>query len=101
MDTDNLSKETYEGVIEEAEQFDNDLTVQFGLVAEASKDEYEFLEKSDKLIKKLKKMSEEELEDIFSGMAPDSTDLHDTLDQILENIEEIKKIPFSKRHFDY
>lgn len=101
MDTDNLSKETYEGVIEEAEQFDNDLTVQFGLVAEASKDEYEFLEKSGKLINQLKKMSEEQLEDIFSGMPPELTDFHETLDVILENIEKINKIPFSKRHFDY
>lgn len=101
MDTDNLSKETYEGVIEEAEQFDNDLTVQFGLVAEASKDEYEFLEKSGKLINQLKKMSEEQLEDIFTGMPPELEDFHETLDVIQENIEEINKIPFSKRHFDY
>lgn len=101
MDTDNLSNETYEAIISEAENFDHDLTLQFGVLSSSCKDEYEYIEKATKLIHKIKKLDEEGLSDIFFGSIPDIDELHDTLDQILDNIEKVNKIPFSKRHFDF
>lgn len=101
MDTDNLSNETYEAIISEAENFDHDLTLQFGVLSSSCKDEYEYIEKATKLIHKIKKMDDEELSDIFIGSIPDIDELHDTLDQMLENIEKVNKIPFSKRHFEF
>jgi hypothetical protein len=101
MDTDNLSNETYEAIITEAENFDHDLTLQFGILSNGCKDEYEYIEKATKLIRKIKKMDEKQLEDIFSGSSPDLDELHETLDQMLDNIENVNKIPFSKRHFEY
>ncbi len=101
MDTDNLSNETYEAIITEAENFDHDLTLQFGVLSVSCKDEYEYIEKARKLIHKMKKMGEDELSDIFTGSVPDSDELHATLDQMLANIEYVNKIPFSKRHFDF
>ncbi len=101
MDTDNLSNETYEAILTEAENFDSDLTLQFGVLSNSCKDEYEYIEKATKLINKIKKLGEEGLSDIFSGSIPEIDELHETLDQILDNIEKVNKIPFSKRHFDY
>lgn len=101
MDTDNLSNETYEAIITEAEKFDSDLTLQFGVLSNSCKDEYEYIEKAIKLIHKIKKMNEDELPDIFFGPSLDIEELHDTLDQMLENINQVNKIPFSKRHFDF
>lgn len=101
MDTDNLSNETYEAILTEAENFDSDLTLQFGVLSNNCKDEYEYIEKATKLISKIKKLDEEGLSDIFSGSIPEIDELHETLDQILDNIEQVNKIPFSKRHFDF
>ncbi len=101
MDTDNLSNETYEAIITEAENFDDDLTLQFGVLSSSCKDEYEYIEKATKLIHKIKKMGEDELSDVFTGSIPDIDELHETLDQMLENIAQVNKIPFSKRHFDF
>lgn len=101
MDTDNLSNETYEAIISEAENFDHDLTLQFGVLSSSCKDEYEYIEKATKLIHKIKKMNEKELSNIFFGSVPDIDELHEALDQMLDNIESVNKIPFSKRHFDF
>lgn len=42
MDTDDLSEEAYKGVMLEAEKFNHDLTLQFGLRSEDCLDEDEF-----------------------------------------------------------
>jgi hypothetical protein len=52
MDTDDLSKEAYKGIIAEAENFDPDLTLQFGLLSYDCANEDEYLDKSKELIKK-------------------------------------------------
>ncbi|MEA3448876.1 MAG: hypothetical protein U9Q98_10615 [Bacteroidota bacterium] len=53
MDTDNLSNETYRAVIIEAEKFTHDLTIRFGVLASSCKNEKEYLEMSEELIKEM------------------------------------------------
>ena len=43
MDTDNLSNEFYRAVIIEAERFNYDLTLQFGVLASSCKNEKEYI----------------------------------------------------------
>jgi len=100
MDTDDLSQEAYEAVIIEAERFNHDLTSQFGLLSSECKNEKEYLEKSILLIHELKKIKPGEFEDIFFDVIPNKKDLNKALDTILANIENVKKIPEKKRHFD-
>ena len=53
MDTDDLSKESYNAILGEAESFHHDLTLQFGLLSYECSNEDEFLEESIRLITKL------------------------------------------------
>ena len=101
MDTDDLSTETYRAILTEAEKFNHDLTLQFGLLSGDCKDEQEFIDKSTQLINGLKIAESEDLEDIFFGNAPNLTRLNKSLDKILDNIAKVKQIPISKRHFDF
>ena len=101
MDTDDLSQETYKAIIIEAERFNHDLTLRFGLLARDSANEENYLNKSLRLIEKLKKARKVQLENIFFGSVPDTVQLTKTLDKIVENIEEVKKIPIEKRHLDF
>ena len=50
MDTDDLSKEAYQGIIIEAEKFNHDLTLQFGLLADDCEGEIEYIEKSEQFV---------------------------------------------------
>jgi hypothetical protein len=101
MDTDELSKETYEGVIVAAEDFDHNLTLQFGLIAQDCKNEKEYLDEAKAVIKNIRKMKDWHLEDIFFGEPFDKKELYITLDKILANIIEIEKIPEEKRNYDF
>ena len=101
MDTDDLSKEAFKAVIIEAELFDHNLTLRFGLLSYDCEDEAEFLNKSIKLVTALKKVSNNTLEDIFFGEPPDKDKLNKVLDKIIDNINAVKKIPFDKRHYDF
>lgn len=100
MDTDNLSKETYEGVILEAEKLDHDLSMEFGVIASACKNEDEYLLLSEKLVLNFKDYDEDELEDIFSETIPTLERFHSTLNMILENIKNIWNIPKEKLHYE-
>jgi len=53
MDTDDLSEQTYKGVIVEADIFNDDLGLRFGLLAEKCSDDDSFLKLSEALIKEL------------------------------------------------
>ena len=55
MDTDELSTETYKGIIIEAGKFNPDLALQFGLMASSCKNEKEYLIKAKNLIKEIQK----------------------------------------------
>ncbi len=71
MDTDELSTEVYKGVIIEAEKFNHDLTLRYGLIADSCKSEKEYLIKAKKITKAIKGMGKEELTDLFFGSMPD------------------------------
>jgi hypothetical protein len=101
MDTDDLSRETYRAIIVEAEKFNHDLTLRFGLLSGDCKDELEFIDKSEQLISGLKKVKLAVLTDIFFGNAPSLPRFNKTLDKISYNINKVKQIPFKKRHFDF
>lgn len=101
MDTDDLSKEAYKAILIEAESFDSNLTLRFGLLSDDCEDEAEFLDNSAKLAAALKKASNNALEDLFFGEPPSKEKLNKVLDKILDNIKAVNKIPVEKRHFDF
>jgi hypothetical protein len=69
MDTDDLSKATYNGVLIEAERFNHDLTLQFGLLASGCKDDDDYLNQAEALIKEWLQIDDFEdiIDDIFYG----------------------------------
>ena len=101
MDTDDLSKEAYKAILIEAESFDSNLTLRFGLLSYDCEDEAEFLDNSAKLAAALKKASNNVLEDLFFGEPPSKEKLNKVLDKILDNIKAVNTIPVEKRHFDF
>lgn len=101
MDTDDLSNETYQAVIIEAEKFMHDLTLHFGVLVSSCKNEAEYLDKAEKLIAEIKKGISYDLEDYFFGNIPDIKELHKTLNKILKNIEAVRLIPEDKRHYEF
>lgn len=100
MDTDDLSREAYEGILIEAERFTHDLTLHFGVLSSECKDEIEYLDKALKLARGLMQVKEWELNDLFWGNPPKKEKLIITLQKIVNNIVEIKKIPIEQRHYD-
>ena len=100
MDTGDLSEEAYHAIMFEAERFNHDLTLQFGLLSYECKDEDDFLEKSERLINEIKKYDEIDLDYIFFGNPPEKDQFHEALNKILINIEKVKKIPIEKRTHD-
>jgi hypothetical protein len=101
MDTDDLSTEVYKGIIIEAERFNHDLTLQFGVMASSCKNEKEYLLKAKKLIKEIRGLDNDELSDMFFGSLPDRNALLLTLDKILVNISDVEKIPETQRHYEF
>jgi len=101
MDTDDLSKEAYNGIIIEAEKLTHDLTLHYGLLSYDSENETEYIDKAEILTKEIMKLDNHELDDLFWGNIPDKEKLDFTLKMILENIKKIKAIPIEKRKFDY
>lgn len=90
MDTDDLSDKTYNAIMREAENFNHDLTLQFGLLSYQCKNEDEFIIKSVKLIRRILKYDKEEIEDVFFGNPPSTEKLHIALKKIKENIEKLQ-----------
>ena len=86
MDTDDLSKKTYRAIMVEAEKFNHDLTLQFGLLSYDCKNEKEFIEKSKLLIREMLECNEDDIDDMFFGNPPDTNDFHNALNRILRNI---------------
>jgi hypothetical protein len=101
MDTGDLSEEAYRAIMIEAEKFNHDLTLQFGLLSIECENEDVFIEKSLILIEEMKKYDEIDLDDMFFGNPPKIKDFHLALQKIVENIEEVKTIPIEKRNFDF
>jgi hypothetical protein len=86
MDTDELSDKTYKAIISEAENFNSDLTLQFGLLSGECENEAAFIKKSSMLIRKIMKYQEYELDDLFFGNPPPKKELHSALNKIQHNI---------------
>jgi len=101
MDTDDLSNETYKAVIIEAEKFNHDLTLQFGILASSCKNEEEYLKNAKELIDEIKELDECDLEDMFFGNIPNALQLNKCLKQIEINIAEVEAIPKEKRHYEF
>ena len=100
MDTDDLSREAYSGILLEAERFSHDLTLHYGLLSYDCDDETEYIEKAEGLTKKIMKCKDYELDDLFWGEPPHKEELKVVLKKILSNIEDIKRIPLKDRHYD-
>lgn len=96
MDTDNLSKESYDGIIVEAEKLTHDLALHYGLLSYDCKDEAEYLDKAGEFTRELMQVKDYELDDLFLGNPTEKEKLNFTLQKIISNIEKIKKIPIEK-----
>ena len=75
MDTDDLSREAYNGILIEAERLSHDLTLSFGILAGSCKNEAEYLEKAEKLTREIMLAEDWEIEDLFWGNPPDKQKL--------------------------
>jgi hypothetical protein len=100
MDTDDLSRESYNGILVEAEKLTHDLTLHYGLLSYDCKDETEYIDKAYKLTRAILQADDYKLDDFFWGNPPDKEKLSFTLQKIIGNIEKIKKIPIEKRNYD-
>lgn len=100
MDTDDLSREVYNGILIEAERLTHDLTLHYGLLSYDCKNETEYIEKAEKLTKGIMEIEDYRLDDLFWGNPPDKEKLDFSLRKIISNIEKIKQIPIAKRHYD-
>jgi hypothetical protein len=101
MDTGDLSTEAYEGILVEAEGLSHDLTLQYGLLSYHCQDEQEYLEKAERLTREIMPADASMLDDIFFGNPPSKERVTSTCQTILDNIEQVKSIPFEKRTFDF
>lgn len=100
MDTGDLSEEAYKAIMIEAEMFNHDLTLQFGLLSSHCINENDFVEKSIQLISEMKTYDHVGLDDMFFGNPPEMIKFQAALKRILDNIVELKKIPTEKRTYD-
>lgn len=101
MDTDDLSREAYNGILIEAEKLTHDLTLHYGLLSSDCKNETEYIDKAEKLTKEIMQVEDWELDDLFWGNPPDKKKLIITCKKILGNIEKVKIIPIEKRKYDF
>lgn len=101
MDTDDLSRETYDGILIEAEKLTHDFTLHFGVLSDECKNETDYIDKTEKMTRAILKTDDWKIEDLFWGNAPERKDLQYTCNKILENIEQIRSIPIEKRKFDF
>ena len=88
MDTGDLSDTTYQAIMIEAERFDHNLTLQFGLLSDECADEKDFIKKSKQLIKEF--LLFDNIDDLFFGEPPPKKAFHTALKKILDNISKLK-----------
>lgn len=100
MDTGDLSQQSYRAIMIEAERFHHDLTIQFGVLSGDCKNEGDFIQKSEALVKKMLKYNEYQMDWIFFGNPPNKKDFHKALNRIFENIQKVKEIPLKDRTYD-
>lgn len=102
MDANDLSRETHTAIIDAAERFHHDLTLQFGVLAGDCKTDNDYLDESELMIKEWLNHGdlEDVILDIFFDHPPRKRDFKKLLDQLLINIEDVRKTPIEKRKFD-
>jgi hypothetical protein len=91
MDTDDLSDAAYKGIFIEAEKFNHNLTLQFGLIAASCKNEKEYLKRALERIEEIKTLDEENYSFIFFDEIPAKVSLFQVLRNITENISMLEK----------
>jgi len=91
IDVSNLTDETYDAILVESSRFDDNLTLQFGLLSYECDDEPDFIRKSEKHIRKMLKYNTDTIDDIFFGEPPTKAEFHRILTKLLNNIEKLKK----------
>jgi len=102
MDTDDLSKETYEAVIIASENFNSDLPMHFGLLADNCNDEDEFLLESKRIIQQWRNELDFYHENLFfEEPKPSKANFSKILIKIEKKIERVIEIPMIKRQFDF
>jgi acyl-CoA hydrolase len=101
VDTDDLSNESYEAIILEAEKFNHNLTLHFGVMASSCKNEDEYLLNAKKLINEIRKLDEYDLEDLFFGEKINPSNLYESLKQMELSISKVESIPKEKRHYEF
>lgn len=89
IDTGDLTDKTYQAIMIEAERFNDNLTLYFGLLSDECKDEADFIKKSKQLIKQMLKYNIANIDDMFFGEPPIKKDFHNALNKILENISKL------------
>lgn len=102
MDTDDLSIPTYDGIIKEAEKFNHGLTLQFGVLASDCKDDDDYLNQAETMIKQWLTDVDFDIvaDDIFFGEPVDLDKFKVTLEKLLENISEIRKTPMNNGEYE-
>ena len=100
MDTGDLSEEAYLAIMIEAERFNHDLTLQFGLLSYHCKNYVVGQIWDMSLLCDCEVFVKIDLDDMFFGSPPSKIEFHKTLVKILKNIEEVKKIPTEKRNYE-
>lgn len=100
MDTDELSEETYKAILKTSEKFNHDLTLQFGLLADGCTDDNDFLEQANQLIIEWKSDLANSIDNIFVER-PSASSFENALLKIQNQIEEVLRIPISKRKFRF
>lgn len=90
IDTGDLSDKTYKAIMIESARFDDNLTLQFGLLSYECEDEKEYIEKAEKLVHKMLKYDEYDVDELFFGEPPSMENFHTVLHKILANISTLK-----------
>jgi len=89
IDTDDLSDKTYQAIMAEADKFDDNLTLKFGLLSYGCSNEKDFIDQSVILIQEMLRYNDAEMEELFFGEPPTRKSFHKTLNKILENISSL------------
>jgi hypothetical protein len=100
MDTDDLSKETYNAIILTAEKFHNDLTLQFGLLTDDYENENEYLQGIKDLIVNWQCDLKTIINEIFFDNPHTLADFNGILIKLNKKIDMVLRIPIEKRNFD-
>ncbi|WP_056928671.1 hypothetical protein [Candidatus Symbiothrix dinenymphae] len=103
MDTDYLSRNTYDAVITTAERFNHDLTLPFGVLAYDCQSEEEYLEEAEGLVDYWLHYDDKDelMDDIFFGETVDEKQFMTVLNKIKDNIKKVREIPEAKRKYDF